>query len=144
MTSSAVIPLTGLADDAIRALVQIHIVCANTAFRAMATTKLPGSSCVVAFKTSLTSYMTIMNVENPKETAAHIVRIAVGRIFVGMPLMVIWSDSSAQYRCTLKHNDVHGYYLQSQSFLRTAEVVLFDPTLDEWFIPVEWFEPQSS
>ena len=143
MASSAPMPLIGFADDAIRALVQINIVCANTAFRAMATAESPGISCVVAFTTSMTSYMTVMNVANPEQTAAQIVRIAVGRIFVGMPLMVIWSDSSAQYRCTLKHSDAHGYYLQSQSFVRTAELVLFDPTLDEWFIPVAWFEPKS-
>lgn len=141
MASTTFVPLTGITDDAIRALVQINIVCANSAFRAMATTKCPGMSCVSAFKTTVTSYMTMMNIANPDKTATRVVQIAVGRLFVGMPLVVVWSDSPAQYRCTLRHNDTYGYFLQSASFASTGEVVLFDPILDEWCIPGKWFDP---
>ena len=144
MASSSFVPLTGLADDALRALVQINIVCGNTAFRTMTTAPCPGVSCVAAFKTTMSSYLTMMNVANPAATATRVVQIAVGRLFVGMPLVVVWSDSPTKYRCTLQHSDAIGYYLQSPQFANTAEVVLFDPILDEWHIPGTWFNPKPA
>ena len=109
----------------------------------MATSASPGFSCVTAFKTTMLSYMAMMGVEQPVNAAQEVVRNAVRRIFDGMPLMIVWSDDPTPYRCTLRYSDAYGYHLQSRSFSDPAEVVLFDPVLDEWHIPNKWFHPPN-
>lgn len=120
---------TAMATLGIRSLNELFV-CATTKNQS-------GLSCIQFFMHLLKE--TVEGVTRCAVCVADVYLIAgvvVRSIFPGMPVVVVWAEgeTTQSYACTA-HPSALGWTVRSEAFV-SDDVVLFDPWLDEWYVPV--------